>query len=186
MTAFLFTPTVGKDSLWVRGRQVKGCCRCSGLQKHHKGIKRGNTKALGDYFNILFLFLCISVHSCVQIKLYFVRHLWGRGLHRFKTEVSVAVRTWWFVLGVIGVFSLPFSTTFSFPFFPATVSADFRACSLFLFGGGRVYSTEPEFRDHQEAGVSKSSGSGSLHVPVRKGQVSFRCFGETHLFKFKI
>lgn len=67
-------------------------------------------------------------------------------------------------------------STFPFPFFfsPVTVSADLGACSLLLFGRGCVYSTEPEFRDHQEAGVSKSTGSGSLHVPVCKGRVSLR------------
>lgn len=61
---------------------------------------------------------------------------------------------------------VPFLTSLPFPFILATVPADFGARSLFLFGGGRVYSTEPEFRDHQEAGVPKSAGSGSLHVPV--------------------
>lgn len=59
-------------------------------------------------------------------------------------------------------------------FFLVTVSADLGACSLLLFGRGCVYSTEPEFRDHQEAGVSKSAGSGSLHVPICKGRVSLR------------
>lgn len=57
-----------------------------------------------------------------------------------------------------------------FSLFLSTVSADLRPRPLFLFGGGRVHAAESKFWDHQEAGVSKPTGSGSLHVSLCKGQ----------------
>lgn len=57
-----------------------------------------------------------------------------------------------------------------FSLFLSTVSADLRPRPLFLFGGGRVHAAEPKFWDHQKAGVSKPTGSGSLHVSLCKGQ----------------
>lgn len=60
------------------------------------------------------------------------------------------------------------------PLFPATVPANFRARPIFLFGGGCIHSTKPEFWDHQEAGVSKPTSSGSLHVPLCEGQIQWK------------
>lgn len=68
-------------------------------------------------------------------------------------------------------YSIPPKSLRRLPFsFSATVSANFGACPLFLFSGGCIHSTKPEFWDYQEAGVSESTGLGSLHVPVCKGQ----------------
>lgn len=57
--------------------------------------------------------------------------------------------------------------------FSLTVSANIGARPLLLLRGGCVHSTQPEFWDHQEAGVSKSTGVGSLYVPLCKGQSAY-------------
>lgn len=69
-----------------------------------------------------------------------------------------------------------FFTSASFqPYFPSTVSANVGACPLLLLRGGCVHSTKPEFWDHQEVGVSKPTGLGSLYVPLCKGQSAYDC-----------
>lgn len=56
------------------------------------------------------------------------------------------------------------------PSLSLTVPANLGARPLLLFSGGCVHSAKPELWDHQKAGVPKPTGSGSLHVPLCKGQ----------------
>lgn len=50
------------------------------------------------------------------------------------------------------------------------VPADIRACSVLQLRGGHLHSAQPEFRDHQETGLSRPHRGGSLQPTLCQGE----------------